>query len=629
MSSARLLSFALLFAQITFASAVEPAADPLALPPGYANARTATDPQRPQPATTVDGLRTYCTLHSIGLEWDLTGDTNHNATCRVRYRRGDEATWHDALPLFRVDFGPWYFKNTGDRPYNMLAGSILFLRPGTEYLVQLAVADPDGGATDRELTIRTLPVPDQGKPQRTWHVAPATPQDTASGDGSAARPFRGIAAAEAVARGGDVCLLHSGHYGSAEFRRGGDAPAEHAGAQARYVTWRAADQEPPVFDLATIGADYVWLEGAKFFKNVECRAALQAVHNPRGVVLRGNMFRGYHYSILLNAQSRGWYIADNDIVGDNPKGISGEGIELSKSPDHTVCYNRISQTADGISYPLRNCDLFGNDVFDVADDGIEPDFGYANVRIWGNRLHGPMGITFQPMYCGPWYIVRNQVLSTSYVFKLRVLDRFVMANNTFVGWGRGGMATHAHAMLGALSRNNLWIYAGGGGSTIWNTAVLTEPEKRDYSRNFVIYNTLRADWRTDLDYDGFDASLCTRHSRESAPKPFTWNSRRYETLAELNAEIGIEPHGRMVDRRRIFAAYDLPTEPTVVRPVLTLNPRGEAVDAGVELPNLVEEFAGKSPDLGAFEAIKTPPDYGPRKDDWRSRHSEWVLAHQR
>jgi hypothetical protein len=629
MHPARILSFTYLLALVTAASAADPAPDPLTLPPGYTNARTATDPNRPQPATIVNELRAYNTLHSIGMEWDLTGDTNHNATCRVRYRRTDEATWHEALPLFRVDFGPWYYKNIGDRPYNMLAGSILFLRPGTEYVVQLDLLDPDGGATQREMTLRTLPVPDAGDAQRTWHVVPTTPQDATPGDGSAAKPFRGIAAAEAVARAGDVCLLHAGHYGTADFRRGGEAPGDRAGAQARYVVWRAADDKPPVFDLATIGADYVWLEGVTFVKNVDCRAALQAVHEPRGVVLRRNTFRGYHYSILLNAQSRGWYIADNDIVGDKPTGISGEGIELSKSPDHTVCYNRISQTADGISYPLRNCDLFGNDVFDVSDDGLEPDFGYANVRMWGNRLQGPMGITFQPMYCGPWYIVRNQVLSTAYVFKLRVLDRFVMANNTFVGWGRGGMATHAHTMLGALSRNNLWIYAGGGGATIWNTTVLTDPKNRDYSRNFVIYNTLRADWRSDLDYDGFDASLCTRHSREPAPKPFSWNSRRYETLAELHAEIGIEPHGRMVDRQRIFAAYDLPTEPTVARPVLTLNPRGEAVDAGVALPNLVEEFAGKTPDLGAFESGATPPEYGPGNGDWRSRHNEWVLRHQR
>lgn len=624
-----LVLIAWLLTWATVSRAAEPAADPLMLPPDYANARTATDPLRPHPATIANELRTYSTLHSLGMEWDLTGDTNHNATCRVRYRRADQAAWHDALPLFRVDFGPWYYKNVGDRPYNMLAGSILFLRPGTEYVVQLELVDPDGGATQRELTLRTLPVPDAGTARRTWHVVPGTAQDTAPGDGSAAKPFLGIAAAEAVARAGDVCLLHAGHYGVANFRRSGEAPADRTGAQAQYVVWRAADDEPPVFDFATIGADYVWLEGAKFHKNVDCRAALQAVHEPRGVVLRRNAFRGYHYSILLNPQARGWYIADNDIVGDRPTGVSGEGIELSKSPDHTVCYNRISQTADGISYPLRNCDLFGNDVFDVSDDGLEPDYGYANVRMWGNRLHGPMGITFQPMYCGPWYILRNQVLSTSYVFKLRVLDRFVMANNTFVGWGRGGMATHAHTMLGALSRNNLWICAGGGGATIWNTNVLTDPKNREYSRSFVIYNTLRADWRTDLDYDGFDASLCTRHSREPAPKPFSWNSRRYETLAELHADIGIERHGRMVDRQRIFAAYDLPTEPVVARPLLTLNPQGEAVDAGVRLPNLVEEFGGKAPDLGAFEAGTVPPEYGPRQGDWRSRHIEWVLGHQR
>ena len=71
-------------------------------------------------------LRSYSTLHSLGFEWDLGGgDTNHNATCRVAYRRSDETTWHEALPLFRVDYFGWYADKPAKQGYNMLAGSIL------------------------------------------------------------------------------------------------------------------------------------------------------------------------------------------------------------------------------------------------------------------------------------------------------------------------------------------------------------------------------------------------------------------------------------------------------------------------------------------------------------------------
>ncbi len=54
--------------------------------------------------TTPGSLETYSTIHSIGVEWDISGDTNHNAVCLVQYRVNDNSDWSDAQPLFRVDF---------------------------------------------------------------------------------------------------------------------------------------------------------------------------------------------------------------------------------------------------------------------------------------------------------------------------------------------------------------------------------------------------------------------------------------------------------------------------------------------------------------------------------------------
>src|SRR5262245_640532 len=119
----RLISGAVvLLALVAVLRAEDPAKpDPFKLPEGYANARTSTDPNKPQPSAMPGELKSYSTLHSLGFEWDLgQSDTNHNATCKVAYRRADETTWHDALPLFRVDYYGWYLKGiTADRPYNM------------------------------------------------------------------------------------------------------------------------------------------------------------------------------------------------------------------------------------------------------------------------------------------------------------------------------------------------------------------------------------------------------------------------------------------------------------------------------------------------------------------------------
>ena len=57
-----------------------------------------------QQPCTLGELRTDSTPHSISIEWDLTGDPNHDATCKVQYRQRGSDKWLDALPLFRVDY---------------------------------------------------------------------------------------------------------------------------------------------------------------------------------------------------------------------------------------------------------------------------------------------------------------------------------------------------------------------------------------------------------------------------------------------------------------------------------------------------------------------------------------------
>src|SRR5947207_1589872 len=74
-------------------------------------------------AITPGALSSSSTIHSIGLEWNIAGDTNHNAQGTVQYRIQGQTAWKSALPPIRVDFNG----------VNTLAGSILFLDPGTTY----------------------------------------------------------------------------------------------------------------------------------------------------------------------------------------------------------------------------------------------------------------------------------------------------------------------------------------------------------------------------------------------------------------------------------------------------------------------------------------------------------------
>jgi hypothetical protein len=110
---------------------------------------------------------------------------------------------------------------------------------------------------------------------------------------------------------------------------------------------------------------------------------------PTGVVISRCSFFNNHYSIYLQRGGSYWHIVDNTIVGDTPyttESLDGEGIELNgysvESFGHVVAHNRISNVADGISNGTDNIDVYGNDIFDVSDDGFEGDPGGANIRVW-------------------------------------------------------------------------------------------------------------------------------------------------------------------------------------------------------------------------------------------------------
>ena len=505
-------------------------------------------------AVTPGAIRAYSTIYSIGVEWDVLNDTNHTAVVAVEYRVAGAAMWAHALPLIRVDYNG----------SNMLAGSVMFLNPATTYEVRLALSDPDGGSDSRTVTVTTRPVP-VAPSGRTFHVVPGS----GGGNGSQFNPFKGVVAAQTVAQPGDTFLLHAGNYG-------GRIRLDRPGTAGNYVAWKGAGDGEVTMNGIDIAASYLWLEGLTVRDQAYATFSLDA---PNAVVLTRCTFLNNHYSIYLQRGGEGWYITDNIIVGDNPaasESIDGEGIELNNTSGHTVAYNRITNTADGISYPLTNVDIFGNDIFDTSDDGIEADNGRANVRMWGNRVHNAVhnAISFQPQVGAPWYIIRNQLVSSKESpFKFRTTDRFVLLHNTIVNWSKM-MCCNEHHIMYAYARNNLWISAQGG--QIW------------------WFGSVTADWRADLDYDGFDWGAATN--------PFTYGGLPYSTVASFSLASGQEAFGRRISRSACFETFNFPapSPATVPAQYMTLRSDCSAVDAGVVLPSINDGFNGAAPDLGAY-----------------------------
>jgi Bacterial Ig domain/Right handed beta helix region len=534
--------------------------------------RTAAGQTSPE-SVTAGALRSYSTIHSIGMEWDLTGDRDHDASATVDYRLRGTTAWQSALPLVRVDYNG----------SNMLAGSLLFLTPGADYDIRLSLMDPDGGADARQITVSTRPVPRMPAAGPVFHVVPGT----GGGDGSLASPFGGVAAAQAAAQPGDTFLLHAGDYG-------GRVRFDIPGTASSYIVWKAAGDGEVLVRGIDVAASHIWLEGIVVR---DLSWALLSFNSPTNVVVRRCRFLNNANAIVLQGAGTNWYIADNAIAGNTPAGsgsLAGEGIDLNVTSGHTVAHNTITNVADGISYPNINVDLFGNDVFDVSDDGIELDNGRANVRVWGNRIHNAVhnGISFQPQSGAPWYIVRNQIVgSVEAAFKFRTTDRFVLLHNTVVHWGDAWpgtsiMCCNEWDLLKAYVRNNLWVSVQGG--QIWGFEASTR------------------DWRSDLDYDGFDWGTST--------EPFSYGGVTYTDVWSFSQASGLEMNARQISRGTCFDDFRVPgPSPASVPPhVMGLQPGCEAVDSGVILPNINDGFAGSAPDRGAHEYGHPRSTYGPR-----------------
>ena len=521
--------------------------------------------------TTPGAIRTYSTISSIGVEWTVTGDADHDATASVEFRTAGTAAWRPALPLVRVDYNG----------SNMLAGSILFLNPNTAYDVRLTLADPDGGAAVQTAAVTTRRVPAMPVAGRTFHVVPGS----GGGDGSSANPFRGVTAAEVVAQPGDIFLVHAGSYG-------GRITFTKPGTSSARVVWKGAGDGEALFAGIDVSASYVWLEGLTIRDQPY---ALMSKNAPTEVVISRCSFFNNHYSIYLQRGGSNWYIADNTIVGDTPyltESLDGEGIELNgysvDSFGHVVAHNRISNMADGISNGTYNIDAFGNDIFDVSDDGFEGDPGGTNIRVWGNRIHNAAhnGISYQPQNNSPWYIIRNQLVGAMEApFKFRTTDRSVIAHNTIVMWGSMICCSGAH-LLRSIVKNNLWVSVSGG--QIWD------------------FGSAVKDWRSDFNHDGFDWG--------SSTAPFRYGGVTYSSLAAFSAASGLETNGRQFSRAACFATFNVPGPAPVPIPPqhLTLKAGCNVVDAGAILPNINDGFVGAAPDLGAHELGETLPTYGPR-----------------
>jgi hypothetical protein len=547
------------------------------------------------------------TIHCAGFVWQISGDSNRNCTLGIAYRKTGTQSWQQGFPLLRCESwespDPKYPFEIGEK----LAGSIFDLEADTEYEVKLSLADPDGGVADRLVTTRTITEPEIYAGVRTLYVVPGA----GGGTGTESDPFRGIAAADAAAEPGDVVLLQPGKYlGSVSLKK--------CGEEGKPIVWRGVNVDQVILDgsgkdeaLGFSGLSHLHFENLSFTgANQGC---IKTYGSQDIVVRRCKFFKFKYGGIIAQGQpqkthpvtkkvtggrnAKNWFVLDNEFTG--PKdwtkdrgSASSYGVNLSGSRN-IIAYNRISDFWDCISLaggkdtlPLTgSTDIYANDLRQGADDGVEADYTYHNVRIFRNRLTNTFSsLSAQPTFGGPTYFLYNAMYNTTNKpFKLHVNSTGIIAAHNTAAVSRE--AFYGGTFHQAQFRNNL---------------LLGLPGAQGYWLSTEGYPL-------DMDYGGYNVAAPERPL-------LNLNNVRYRTMRDATEDVGLMPHAVLLDWDVFTNAAPPPGDDKFADPKtdITIRPGSKAVDAGVVMPGINYGFTGKAPDLGCYEVGKPIPAYGPR-----------------
>ena len=465
---------------------------------------------------------------------------------------------------------------------------------------------------------------------------------------------------------GDTILVHAGLYqdnpwfygegveGQTEQRLGAEFDGTYylteKGTKDKPIVIKAAGDGEVIFDgngnhvLFNLEAgDYNYFEGMTF-RNTEVAFLLgvKRIVGASGFTLKHSKIENVARGVDDDwSGSKDFYIADNVFIGRHPtdkllgwtaawakfpgfpERISGPGgseyAVKVYGEGHVVAYNYFTGWHDGLDVATygdpdgapngietrfpKSIDFYGNDFMTMADNCIEGDGGGRNIRVFENRCMNAVGGAFsaQTVFGGPLYFIRNvEYTGVGGSLKYSITPSGIVNwNNTYIDDNNNtGQASNVHF------RNNLFVSHTASGQAF---GVST----------FTNYST--------SDYNGFYAD-------PGQKEPFTWSSpdfktranyadrpvtRRYATLADYSRDTGQEKHSIMIglDTFQKLTLPDVKDQQRVYRldeVDFRLKPGSPAVDAGMVLANVTDGYAGKAPDLGAYELGAPLPHYGPR-----------------
>ncbi|MCW8130995.1 MAG: hypothetical protein KIS92_11655 [Planctomycetota bacterium] len=496
------------------------------------------------------------TFESIGLYVKYHGDANQNATCRVRYRAKGSEAWKDGLDPF------------AERADHEFRGSLVLLNPATAYEIEVKVADPDGNVPTAMLETRTwsderpvgktvelpeisketLVIKDVGSPDAWVLYAPA-PGKQARIEVDGPNAVRIDSAAYVILRG---VTITGGTRSAVDVRFSNHVVVERCDLSG-YGVMGKPDKDGRFVDEAGKLINY------RGGVNVGLQSAQVVVqhcwmHDPAGTT--NNWQTGHPLGMegMVLANTFGNHVIRwNEMIGS-------EGHRWNDA---------IESIENGAvnGGPYRDTDIYGNCFAFCNDDGVELDGGQINVRFWDNRIERALcGLSCAPCRSGPAYIFRNLFANLG--------DERGSAGSAFK---MGGGPMHSTG-LNVILHNTIDTKGGG-----LNSVGFGSGAERGGYRAFCRNNAFSGPPQYP---DVRDTTLNKLSSFD-----FDLMGRAGPAVAEGNEAHGVRAVPKYLDAPA--GDYRLAAD-------------SPGVDAGVPLPNFNDGFAGKAPDMGAFETGMEP-----------------------
>jgi hypothetical protein len=350
------------------------------------------------------------TLISLGFEWYIEGDDNHNAGVNVWFRKKGEDGWEKALPLLRIQNEEsiiQFLSNGIDYVTpNLFAGSIFDLEPNTEYECKFQMFDPDGvhGESEKIVVVRTRPEPKPFAGGAVYHVYPreyAGPKAEPCFVNLMYAYYTGWCTADwwnvapPRVQPGDTILIHAGvykedwnFYGADIWDQGMGTPFQGTyyltakGTSEKPIVIKAAGDGEVIFDgnnnfnlFNLLAADHHYFEGITFRNTyVALLAGNKNIAGSVGLTVKRCRFEDIDKGIHTDwSGSKEFYIADNTFIGrNNPESLHGwlkDPIPSRMPPPHypyekclseyaikiagaghVICHNYVANFHDGIDH---------------------------------------------------------------------------------------------------------------------------------------------------------------------------------------------------------------------------------------------------------------------------------------